>query len=179
MTDVYSNDWLVPRYGMHAVDYADVWPDLTAALRKLYLDKTAGIPWLPADWRASIGTLHGSEGKLLLPVRSFAVSSTGQTPTFLNTAEKRAWWDQFHAQVQDMHQKFVDGKRQEGLALAQAAYDRSAFWTKAYNIATVLATPVTMVQGTVGVMAAYPKLVQGALIGGAALLAWYFFRRKD
>lgn len=177
-TPLYSTDHLVPNYGMHAVDYADVWPELTSALRRLYADKTAGISWLPRGWAVAVDSMHGKQGKMLLPVRSFAVSSTGQTPKFLDTAEKRAWWDEFHNQIKAVHQAFVDGKRQDGLRLMQAAYDRSAFWTAAHNIATVLATPVTLVTGTVGIMAKYPRLVQGVLIAGGLLAAWYFFKRK-
>lgn len=176
--DPYSNDHLVPNYGMHAVDYADVWPELTSALRRLYADKTAGIPWLPRGWFAAVDSMHGKQGKLLLPVRSFAVSSNGQTPKFLDTAEKQAWWNNFHDQIKAVHQAFIDGKRTEGLRLMQAAYDRSAFWTAAHNIATVLATPVNAVTGFVGLMAKYPGLMQTALVGGVLLAAWYFFRKK-
>lgn len=177
--DVYSTDWLLPRYGMYALDYADTYPELTAALRRLYLEKAAGIPWLPRDWRASVGSLHGQDGKLLIPASSQAVDSRGNTPDFLVTAEQRAWWDEFAAMARSIQQAYLDKKLVEGRAAMEAAYNRSAFWTKAHNIATVLATPVTMVRGTANLMATYPKLVQGVLIGGAALLAWYFFRRKD
>lgn len=179
MTDVYSTDWLLPRYGMFALDYANQYPELTAALRRLYLEKTAGIPWLPKDWRASIGTLHGQDGKLLVPVSASAVDSQGNRPRFLTTAAHAAWWNEFVALADDIRQKFMDGKIAEGRAAMEAAYNRSAFWDKAYNIATVLATPVTVVTGAANVAGSYPKVVQGVLIGGAALLLWYFFRRKD
>lgn len=177
--DTYSTDWLLPRYGMFALDYADRWPELTTALRRIYLEKTAGIPWLPRNWRASIDALHGSSGKLLMPVRSFATASNGETPKFLNTPEKRAWWDDFQEQVQAAHQAFLDGERSKGLALMNAAYANTRFWTAAHNIATVLATPVTAVSGVVGFMAKYPQAAQMALVGGVLLAAWYFFRRKN
>ena len=177
--DVYSTDWLLPRYGMYALDYADVYPELTAALRRLYLEKTAGIPWLPKDWRASIGSLHGQDGKLLVPASANAVDSQGNRAKFLVNQEQVAWWNEFVAMADDIRRKFMDGKLAEGRAAMEAAYNRSAFWTKAYNIATVLATPVTVVSGAANLAGSYPRVVQGVLIGGAALLLWYFFRRKD
>jgi hypothetical protein len=177
--DTYSTDWLLPRYGMFALDYADRWPELTEALRRMYLDKTAGIGWLPKDWRASVNALHGASGKLLMPVQASAVSSTGETPKFLDTAAKRAWWNDFQRQVVAAQQAFVDGERTKGLAQLESMYANSRFWDGAYNIATVLATPVTVVRGVAGFAANYPRAMQAILIGGVALVAWYFFRRKN
>lgn len=177
--DVYSTDWLLPRYGMYAVDTANAYPELAAALRRLYLEKAAGIPWLPKDWRASIGTLHGQDGKMLMPAPSNAVDSSGNRAKFLVTPDQQAWWDEFVAMARQIQESFLAGKLAEGRAEMEAAYNRSAFWTRAHNIATVLATPVTVVTGAANVAGSYPKVVQGVLIGGAALLLWYFFRRKD
>lgn len=177
--DVYSTDWLLPRYGMYALDYADTYPELTAALRRLYLDKLAGVPWVPKDWRASIGTLHGQDGKLLMPAPSNAVDSRGNRAKFLVTDEQRAWWDELVRMARSIQEAMMSKRLAEGRGAMEAAYNRSDFWTRAHNIATVLATPVTLVKGTADVVGTYPRLVQGVLIGGAALLVWYFFRRKD
>lgn len=176
---MYSTEWLLPRYGMYALDYADQYPELTAALRRLYLDKLAGVPWVPKDWRASIGTLHGQDGKLLMPAPSNAVDSQGNRAKFLVTDEQRAWWDELVRMARAIQEPFMARKLAEGRSAMESAYNRADFWTKAHNIATVLATPVTAVTSTVGFMGTYPRLVQGLLIGGAALVAWYFFRRKD
>lgn len=174
MTDVYSTDWLLPRYGMYALDYADVYPELTAALRRLYLEKAAGVPWLPKDWRASIGTLHGQEGKLLMPAASNAVDSTGKRAVFLVSPEQQAWWDEFVGMARSIQEAFFNKELAKGRSLMEAAYNRTAFWTKAHQMASVLALPVTAAK------AAWenPGLTGVVLWGGLGLLAFLMLRRN-
>lgn len=171
-TDVYSTDWLLPRYGMYALDYADTYPELTAALRRLYLDKLAGVPWVPKDWRASIGTLHGQDGKLLMPAPSNAVDSRGNGVRFLVTDEQRAWWDELVRMARSIQEPFMAKKLAEGRSAMERAYNRADFWTKAHQLATVLAAPVTVAKG----LWDRPWLTGTLLWGGLGLLAFLTLR---
>lgn len=175
MVDVYSNDWLVPRYGMHALDYADAFPALTEAMRRLYRDKLAAFPGLPGDWWASVNTLHGRDGKFLFPVRSNAVDSTGQGPRFLGTPARREAWDSIVNELSGIRQAALAKEGARGLALAQAAYDRSAFWDKAYRMAQVLAAPVTAAR----TLWNNPLLTGTLLWGGFGVLVFLAIRRRN
>lgn len=174
MVDVYSTDWLLPRYGMYALDYANTYPELTAALRRLYLEKLSGIPWVPKDWRASIGTLHGQDGKLLVPAPSNAVDSQGNRAKFLVTPEQQAWWDEFAGMARGIQQAFMDKELAKGRSLMEAAYNRADFWTKAHQMATVLALPVTVAQAAWN----NPFTTGVVLWGGLGLLAFLMLRRN-
>lgn len=184
--DPYSDDNLIPNYGMVAHPYADVWPDLTAALAELYENKLGNLPWLPRDWKASVSWLHGDEGKLLVPVSSLASAAGGKKAKFLDTPEKRRIWDELTAEIDAVRVAFADKERQKGMRIMAAANANAAFWNNAYRIASVAALPATVTKGAfeaaadvAEVVNRSQKMIGGALLlGGAALVYFKFFHKK-
>lgn len=176
--DVYSANWLIPRYGVMAHDYADVYPEMVDALRTLYLERAAKIPWLPADWRASVNHLHGRDGKLLIPVPVAARANDGTTNKFAITPEQQAWWDQFAADARAIQVAYAAKDAAKGRLLMQRAYDNAAFWDKAYRMATVIAVPVTAVQAIGKTAWNNPGLTGVVVWGGLGLLAFLLLRHN-
>jgi hypothetical protein len=172
--DPFSNEALIPTLGMHALDYGNEWPAITSTMRKLYRDRLANFPGLPSDWFARVDALHGKNCKFLFPVRSFAVDATGSGPSFLSFDMQRRAWDEIVAELQGVRQALLAKEGAKGLALAQAAYDKSAFWNNAYNMARVLAAPVTVAQTAWN----NPLLTGTVLWGGLGLLAFLLLRRN-
>lgn len=172
--DSYSTDWLLPRYGMHALDYGAAFPDLTNQMRKLYRDRLAKFPGLPADWALSVNLLHGQNGKFLFPVASNAVDSVGNGPKFLTTSSQRQAWDTIVSELNGIRMAILAKEGKRGLALAEAAYAKAAFWDNAYNMARVLALPVTAVKAAWN----NPWVTGAAIWGGLALLAFFALRGK-
>lgn len=174
--DVYSQEWLVPRYGMYALDYANAFPDLTNQMRRLYRDRLALFPGLPADWWASINTLHGKEGKFLFPVSSRATAG-GSGPSFLKTDQQRQAWDSIVEELNAVRMAMVNKERERGAALLNTAYNRAAFWENAYQLARVAALPVTIARTAWNNPWLTGTVVWGAL---AALVIWRLTRKtKD
>lgn len=184
--DVYSQQWLLPRYGMYALDYGDVWPDLTEEARRLYRDKLGTLPWLPADWRQSITALHGKDGKFLAPAPSNATAPDGSRIKFLDTQEKRDVWDSVVDDINKVRQAIINREREKGLYLLRMLYQQSSFWNSAHKLATVVALPATAAgaaydtaAGAADALGKYPKLITTALAIGGLTLAYYtFFRRR-
>lgn len=177
MVDVYSQQWLLPRYGMYAMDYANVWPDLTAQLLQLYRDKLGVLPWLPSDWRQSITALHGQEGKLLVPAPSNATAPDGSRIKFLDTPEKREVWDTIVNEINEVKQNYINNERERGLYMLRMLYQQSAFWTNAHKIAQFAALPVNVVTEVVDTYDKYKKTTHAVLVLGGILAIYFYFKR--
>lgn len=182
----YSQGTLIPAYGMYALPYATVYPDLSDQLGQLYTDRASQISWLPANWLNNVMALHGQNGMVLIPAPASS-STPGFTPIpWLDTSDKIAWWNQFNATAEAAIQAYAANQSAQGAILMQQAYDDSAFWTEAYNIATVLALPVTVAKGVAaGVADAgswFNKLGTGGttalVLGAAGLVGWFMLRKK-
>ena len=165
---------LADRYGMYALPYATAFPDLTAKLGALYRERVADVPWLPDGWLSRVGVLNGSDGSILFPAPS-------PSAPWLDTPAKRAWWREFSAVTAAAGTAYAAGKADQGRALIAKADANLAFWTRAHEIATVLAMPVTIVQGAGSGLLSLSRA--GALVpialGLAGLFLWMKFRPRS
>lgn len=162
-------DDTVSRLGMMILPYGDRWPELRDILGKIYVERAADIPWLPADWLAQVQRLHGSNSILLLP------STSLNTPpvSFLKTSAQKQWWDEFHTVANNALLAYADNQAATGRKIMADANANAEFWDRAYRIAVVLASPVTLAQK----MFSNP-LTTVALLGAGLFLYFSFMKRK-
>lgn len=147
--DSYSQEFTIPMFGTYTLQYGKTWPELTEALRKLYRDKVGVMPWLPPSWFASVNALHGGpNGEIMVIAPSGATYAGGKGVPFLDTPEKKAWWDTLAKQVAEIITKYAENKAVEGRAELEKAYAAAAFWNvgagqKLIQWAQVAASPIT------------------------------------
>lgn len=168
----YTEQQLIPTLGMYALPYATTWPELSDQLRSLYIARAASIAWLPQDWLGEVLALHGSLGNVLIP----APSTVRPGIPWLRTPQQRAWWDDLAARAQGIVTAYAAGKAAEGRVQLEKLYADSAFWNKAYDIAVVLATPVTV--AAAGARFANSNPLTTLLGIGAILAAILVLRRR-
>jgi len=181
MTYQYTEASLRPSLGMYALPYGTRYPELVTLLQTLYDEKVAPINWLPSNWGSDVRALNGGTDAngnrwVLIPAPASGPLLAG----WLNTPEKRAWWDQFAMAATGAVGRYAANDAKAGAAELDAAYKRAAFWDTAYNIAYTLATPVrvagAVASGTVNVLKS-PFATFGllALLGLGAFL---YLKRK-
>ncbi len=177
-----QND-LIKNYGVMTYPYGMRWPDLASKLEVLYRDKLASIPWLPSDWRSVVmGALHGKDGNIVAIVPSTANYPGGAGAYFLDTPQKKAWWDQLAAATSKAISDFAAGKAADGKRALDAAIANAEFWNegagdKMIQWARILASPVT---GTVAAFNnPYKTTAIAVAVGGGILGLWLFLRSRS
>lgn len=182
----YSEAFLIPTYGMYALPYANVYPDLATQLTQLYQERTAQIDWLPAGWLDGVLSLHNQNGEVLVP----APGTVSPPIPWLYTSDQVNWWTDFNQRANAIIQAYAADQSAQGAQLLAALYADSAFWDTAYNIATFLATPVTVAQNVASAVASVAATAAGVArtltsstgavvaLGAAGLAAWWFLRKK-
>jgi len=172
-------DGLLKNYGVYTHPYGTVWPELTAALTKLYRNRLASVPWLPRNWISVImGSVHGANGNIAIIAPSTANYNGGRGADFLDTPEKKQWWDELAASSSKTLMAFAANKAAEGQAELEEAYDDAAFWDSAYKIQNLLRSPLHTVMYAADTYTKYQWLFNPAIIVGAGLVGLYLFTRK-
>ena len=172
-------DSLLKKYGVYTQPYGTVWPELTAALTKLYQNRLANVPWLPRDWvNVILGSVHGRNGNIATIAPSTANYNGGRGADFLDTPEKKQWWDELAAATSKAIMAFAAKKSAEGQIELQAAYDDIAFWDSAYKIANFLAAPVNALRSAADTYNKYQGFFNPVIVIGVGLVGLYVFTRK-
>ncbi len=177
-----QND-LIKNFGVMTFPYASRWPDLASKLEVLYRDKLANIPWLPTEWRAVVlDSIHGKGGNIVAIVPSTANYPGGTGAYFLDTPQKKAWWDQLAAATSKAITDFAAGKAAEGKQELDDAIANADFWNegagdKMIQWARILASPVTGLKA--GFDNPYKTTAIAVGVGGAILGLWLFLRSRS
>lgn len=165
----YSTAQLGPKLGMYAQGYADRWPELSRRLKDLYRARIAKIPWIPSFWMPTVEALHGRESQVLVPL-----SSRSENIPFLDSDEKRAWWDKFSRDIHEVIRLYAANQQQAGAAELQRLNDNAVFYDNAYRFASVLASPVTAIK----TLWQNPILTGVLLWGGLGIAVLLYLRKK-
>ncbi len=127
------------------------WAPLRDSVRSLILGNLQNVPWIPpAVITALLAVPAAQNGGIVVAVPVPTTQADGRPtpglPSWLSTADRRMWWDDFAARVRTASMAFNDGQIARGrLLMAQASGD-IAFWNRAIAIAKVFALPVTLVE---------------------------------
>lgn len=138
-----QQDDLIRFYGIMTQGYGAAWPDLKAQLMAIYEDRVSRIPWLPSDWLSTVRLVNDVSTNVVVVVPSTATRTGGAGAEFLDTPEKVQWWNELAASASSAVQKYAAGKAADGKAQLDRLYAASDFWSRAYDWAVILASPVT------------------------------------
>ncbi len=163
LSNAYLQTVLGPQFGMYMPGtYGDRWPMLVLQLKAIYRKRVAGIPWIPSNWLATVESLLGHDSQIITPL-----SSRGAKIGFLDTQEKRDWWDRFAADVNTAVSQYAADQQAAGAANLERLEANAVFWDRAYNIAQALAAPIN----GLAFLWSSPKLVGFLLWGSVAAIA--------
>ena len=172
-------DSLLRYYGIYTLPYDKTWPELTERLRKLYNDRLTNVPWLPKSWASVVlNNVHGRDGVIAVIAPSTANYNGGRGADFLDTPEKKQWWDELAASTSKAITSFAAKKAEEGRAEINSAYNDIRFWDSAYKFANLLAAPVNAVSSAANTYDKYQWAFNPLIIVGGGLTLLYIFTRK-
>ncbi len=166
-----QQDELIQYYGVMTQLYGNAWPELKSIMMTIYRDKVSKVPWLPSDWLEMIENLNDVSGNVVVVVPSTANYAGGVGPSFLDTVDKKVWWDQLASAASSAVQKYASGKAADGKKQLDQLYASSDFWSRAYDWAVILASPVTAVRA-----AWNNPYTTATLAVGVGLLVWLVTR---
>jgi hypothetical protein len=174
-----ADDQLIRYYGVYTLPYATVYPELEKQLRQLYETRVAQVPWLPKSWRSTImSNVHGREGKIAVIAPSTANYNGGRGAEFLDTPEKKIWWDELAASTSKAITAYGAKKAAEGRIEIQDAENDIAFWNSAIKLTQFAAAPVSIVQQSAEVYDKTKWLVNPTIMIGAAAIGAYLLFNK-
>ncbi len=139
-------DQLIKYYGVGVQEYGRAWPELKTQLLKIYRDKVAGVPWIPADWLPTVELIAGISTNVPIVVPSTANYDGGVGADFLDTPDKRQWWNELANLSSAAVAQYAAGKSAAGKLELDRLYAASEFWSRAYDWGVILASPVTFVR---------------------------------
>ncbi len=120
--------WAMPLLGQ-------AYPELQGLLHKLYSERIAAISWVPRDWLRHVTDLQNAEPSALIRV----TPGVGLlSPVFCDTAEKKAWWQEFYKMTDAAVFKFANGKVDEGREEMRIAQRNTGFFYRAAQLAIAL-----------------------------------------
>jgi sensor c-di-GMP phosphodiesterase-like protein len=169
---------LIKYYGVMTQPYGNTWPELKTILMTIYRDRVYKVPWLPSDWLDTIETANDISGNVVVIVPSSASYPGGQGAVFLDTPEKKAWWNELASASNSAVQKYAKQKASEGKQELDRLYAASDFWSRAYDWAVILASPVTAVR-TIWNNPYATAIMVGSVVGGLLLLKYLLSGKKN
>jgi hypothetical protein len=160
-------------------------------LNRIYTDKIAKLPWVPASWLGAVGELQGKYPADLIKIAPGydALNRRGElAPSFADTEAKLKAWHNIYSAQQDAIVAYAAKQAEIGASKLRALEADAAFWDGAYKLAvTVRDLPSNVVKAVGGGVSdfvgsflpeslkAYAKWVTAALVllivGG--VLMWY------
>jgi hypothetical protein len=119
----------------------EAYPELNTKLLNFFRDKVSEIPWLPAGWYDAVAGIQanfpGSQVRIA-PALLVSGGVNKLAPDWLDSDEKRQYWQELNVQSNSIVQKYAAGKAEEGRAELDQLYANAAFWDRAYNIAVAI-----------------------------------------
>lgn len=174
-----DQDTLLKKYGVYTQAYGNAWPELTVILRNLYKNRLVKVPWLPSDWeRVILEGVHGRNGNIAIIAPSTANYNGGRGADFLDTPEKKQWWDELAASTSKAVTSYASKKAEEGRKEIAAAEADIAFWNSAYQFANLLASPINALRSASETYTKYQWAFNPLIIIGGGLTLLYIFTRK-
>jgi hypothetical protein len=115
---------------------AMAYPDLVAALDRLYADRVAKLPWIPPTWLASVRELQRKyPADLMQTTPGYdAIGRRSQmAPSWADTESKLKVWQTIYDQVNAAIVAYAQKQSELGAQKLAGLYASAAFWDAAYT----------------------------------------------
>jgi hypothetical protein len=138
------NAYLVPKLGYYAEPYGVGLPD--DGWKAVQVGRSNRVAWVPdgvkTEMKLRTGKYDGTLNSrvILLPASAKTLQTYGY-PEWMDTQEKRAWWEDYHNAAQKYYQYMVNGYRETEAVKMFNAQATAAFWERAYQISDTLKAP--------------------------------------
>lgn len=140
---------VLPRDGLGVT-----WPELGRDLLKLYRERVANLPFVPAGWLAQIEREHNAGNIMVLRPALFPGTSTpvpDAMPAWLSSIEAKKAWTEASERVRLVVNAYAQGKLEIGRREMAAAQFDAAFWNGLYTATKAVADlPKNIVEGVTG-----------------------------
>lgn len=153
MTFSQENDAATLQYGVYITPGLGMaWPEIKDLANKIYKDRIARLPWIPADWLAGVQALQAQRPDdfvRIAPSRMAKmeggrfVSDMGapqrNNPLFLDTDQKIDAWMSIHRDMQAAVVRYAAAQAAAGRAELNRLNANAEFWSACYKIAVFTA----------------------------------------
>jgi len=158
------------RTGFAPIAMSDAYIPLAVALDPIVQERLKSVSWIPSDAireaDAWIGRQEGQFYFIAMPIKASA--ALVDRPAWLDSPAKIAWWDDLASTVQQARMAFGAKQIAAGRDIMARAYADSAFWDRAYRLATAIANA----PGSLFSALFSTQLGKLVLLGGVAIAAW-------
>lgn len=185
MANEFDPAMMLKNYGMMPLYYGKTWPELPIQLGRIYRDNIAQIPWLPAGWESVVmPTMTGTQEVFYVPAPSTANyldAATGKVAyggQFLDSPEKKAWWDDFARQVNSAVAQYAAQKSAEGKKELDALYSNIKFIDDAIAIADLASAPLNILKDAAHFYENFKGVISFAVIAGVIGYGVHRFTKK-
>lgn len=175
----------VEYYGVYPLAYGGVpeWRDLTYQLGRLYRDRVATLPWIPADWENVVmPSMNGSgEFFMIAPSTANYPGPNGKPvygAKFLDTLEKKKAWDEIAKMASKIQQDYAAGRVAAGRLEMERAYNNVQFWNNAVAIANLAAAPFNFVKDVANTYDKAKGLFHVAVVIGGLTAVYFYFKKR-
>lgn len=129
------------------------YPELNKLLQAFFKSKVSTIPWLPAGWmdsQAGLQASYAGDQVRIAPVFKGDGSISPLAPSWLDTPEKRQFWQELFKRSNEIVTAYAAGEAAKGKVLLDKLYAEAAFWDRAYNVAVFVRDLPKTVVGAAG-----------------------------
>lgn len=171
--DAITDNW--KKYGIYIqAGIGNAYPELKAQTLKILVDRVGSVPWVPAGWADAVRSLNAQYPDALIkgaPALMRDGSINPNAPAWLDTAEKRQWWQEMANATSEAQSAYAANEITKGRAIMDAAYARAEFWSRAYDFANAVAEAPKRVISAAGDLAtgATWALVKGFIVPAAVI----------
>lgn len=179
-----DNNQAIKYYGVYSLAYgtAPEYKELVFQLGRLYRDRVLELPWLPDNWGAVVLPAMTGNTPFYMIAPSTATWTTGGTSgrgvDFLDTPEKKKVWDEISKTATKIQQDYAAKRVAEGRKEMEEAYNNTAFWNSAVNIANLVAAPVNTLIDASEFYAKYRGVISAAIVIGVLGYGAHMFTRR-
>ena len=129
------------------------YPALKDQAQALYRDKVSRLAFVPKDWLDNVRNLqaiNSGDVVLLAPSRNAVGIWSTNNPEWMDTNEKVLAWEAVRNEMQEAVKAYARADAVRGATIIAGLQRNAAFWSAAYNVASVVGAAPNAIIGAAG-----------------------------